>query len=196
MEQLFAKAIHRLNSSEKSLKKALAYINDIEDEIVELVERKQYGRIKLVMWDCMYNSYRMMVDFVNSEYGTEEEPEERNKIEWNDYLWETENDLRTKIDGAFLLGDSISINRRLDTILETECTSIFNKGMYSIMAKYCDYAEICGGLESNPCIKCTKYGGKHDIEWIGEHLPPYHPECRCVVKYEPRKQEDNDDDNA
>ena len=84
MEQLFAKAIHRLNSSEKILKKALAYVNDIEDEIVELVERKQYGRIKLVMWDCMYNNYRMMVDFVNSEYGTEEEPEERRKA-WNSY---------------------------------------------------------------------------------------------------------------
>ena len=95
-------------------------------------------------------------------------------------IQEKESDIET--DNIF----AIYYENRLWTILNTEISNVSSQVLLNKIKDYASYAEVygygeCSENDGSPCEEWLKMG-KVPIDDIVE-LPPYHPNCECIVIY-------------
>ena len=95
-------------------------------------------------------------------------------------IQEKESDIET--DNIF----AIYYENRLWTILNTEISNVSSQVLHNKIKEYASYAEVygygeCSENDGSPCEEWLKMG-KVPIDDIVE-LPPYHPNCECIVIY-------------
>ena len=109
-----------------------------------------------------------MEDLTYSEDG--KTLEERMKIHWNEAI-KRDNPARYFYNRTVL-------------VMDTETLYVSNHVIHGKIKKYATHSEVIGAatcLEHEECDYYTSLG-KIPIEKL-DKLPPYHPNCRCMVVY-------------
>ena len=118
---------------------------------------------------------KTLIDRLNEHYSiTKDKQKNSFKIQDKDDTIDTENIF------------AIYYENRLYTILNTESINISNQILHNKLSQICPYAEVygygeCVEHDGSPCEEWLKMG-KVSINEIVE-LPPYHPNCECMVIY-------------
>lgn len=191
MAQLFVKK--RYNTpEEKALSNTIEELDEDKDKLVEYAEGLHSADINLetkrvleIMYPALTESYDLMRKLVKDEYDINISKE----IDWDKILYEKQDEFEKIVKDhtkAFILfGDDNKFIRQISLILDTETVSIFNKGMYEELKDICDYAIVTGTVEGG-CPKC--FHGEVPIAEL--KLPPYHPGCKCIVRYHEKGTEE------
>lgn len=192
MAQLFVKK--RYNTpEEKALSNAIEELDEDKDKLVEYAEGPHSADIDLetklvlnrIIYPALTESYDLMRKLVKNEYNINISKE----IDWDKILYEKQDEFEKIVKDhakAFILfGDDNKFIRQISLILDTETVSIFNKGMYEELKDICDYAIVAGTVEGG-CPKC--FHGEVPIAEL--KLPPYHPGCKCIVRYHEKGTEE------
>ena len=191
MVQLFVKK--RYNTpEEKALSNAIEELDEDKDKLVEYAEGPHSADIDLeteqvlrIIYSALTESYNLMCKLVKDEYDINISKE----IDWDKILYEKQDKFEKIVKDhtkAFILfGDDNKFVRQMSLVLDTETVSIFNKGMYEELKDICDYAIVTGAVEGG-CPKC--FHGEVPITEL--KLPPYHPGCKCIVRYHEKGTEE------
>ena len=192
MVQLFVKKRYS-TLEEKALSNAIEELDEDKDKLVEYAEGLHSADIDLetklvlnrIMYPALTKSYNLMRKLVKDEYDINISKEN----DWDKILYEKQDEFEKIVKDhtkAFILfGDDNKFIRQMSLILDTETVSIFNKGMYEELKDICDYAIVTGAVEGG-CPKC--FHGEVPIAEL--KLPPYHPGCKCIVRYHEKDTEE------
>lgn len=149
--------------------------------------------VSSLLYECLEKIYALVAKFVRKNYpGVKFDEVNVKTLTWNEDGLTLEDRVKKHIidnsqkilelykDGVF---DYDSVQKVLDfelvRIMDTEAYVISNSILHDKLKKVSNYFEILG---ANCCENCDGGSGIKPISEL-KSIPPYHPNCRCMVVY-------------